>query len=327
MVGSPTLTIAIPVYERTFGFEEALRSALAVKECFEVLVVDDGSKHKEFEKICSKNTDPRVRYEKASRNAGIFGNWNRCAQLAKGDFITILCSDDIIEPDIYTRFSKALQQDPNIDVFFGSFVTLNEATKETKVIRSFPAGPVSAKWLLEDAAENGPGFPVLTVTKREKLLQFPFVENPHSGNDWLWIYSNASNFKLYADAKPLSFWRRHPNQDAKKSEAITTDCWPMMYANIIAQLKILHSKKVRKARRRAIGVVLTWLLNDKQKNGRWYHRLTGPEPNQNPFIGTAKEIADKNWLLSTFLRADATWPLFYNIGRISRKMKLYYPIF
>src|SRR5688572_728920 len=114
----PKLTIAIPVYERTFGFEEALLSALAVEECYEVLVVDDGSKHQEFEKICSRNQDPRVRYEKARQNLGIFGNWNRCAQLAKGDFITILCSDDIIEPDIYKRFHTALQQEPDIDVFF-----------------------------------------------------------------------------------------------------------------------------------------------------------------------------------------------------------------
>ena len=49
-----TYTIAIPVYERLMGFEEALESALAVVGCTEILVSDDCSSHNDFEKISIK---------------------------------------------------------------------------------------------------------------------------------------------------------------------------------------------------------------------------------------------------------------------------------
>ena len=320
----PKLTIAIPVYERIFCFDEALSSALAVHGCSEILVVDDNSSHGEFEKICRSKNDPRIRFEKNPRNFGLFGNWNRCAELATSEFVAILCSDDIIEADVYKRFLEAYRQAPELDIFFGSFAALDYSTGNVSVERSFPSGPMTAKELLEEVAERGPGFPVLSVIRREKLLRFPFVAKPHSGNDWLWIYSHASDLNLYADTKPLVYWRQHADQDAKKSGSITTDCWPLMYKNLSRQLEKLNSRKVQKANRRATGVVLTWLLNDKQKRGRWHHRLTGEEASQNIFLSTAKDIADQNWLLRKLLTAETTWPLYYHLGRVLRKIK-YYP--
>lgn len=324
---SPTLTIAIPVYERVTYFEETLSSALDVQGCSEILVVDDGSTHDEFERICRSKNDPRIRFERNSTNVGLFGNWNRCAELARSEFVAILCSDDIIAADVYKRFLEAYRQAPDLDVFFGSFVMLDSSTGNVREVRSFSPGPMTSKELLEDVAENGPGFPVLSVIRREKILRFPFVAKPHSGNDWLWIYSHATELNLYADTKPLVYWRRHADQDAKRSEAITTDCWPLMYRNLSLQLEKLNSRKVRKAKRRAEGVVLTWLLNDRQKRGWWHSRLNGKEAGENVFLSTAKEIADRNWLLHKLLTAESTWPLYYHVGRALRKAKVYPPLF
>lgn len=324
---SPSLTIAIPVYNRTFGFEESLNSALAVRECIEILIVDDNSNHNEFEKLCSKNSDIRIRYLKNTTNFGVFGNWNRCAQLATSDFIAVLCSDDIIEADAYSRFQKAVDQLPELDLFFGPFVIFYDKIDDSKTLRDYPPGPISTQTLLEDAAENGAAFPVLSFIRRQKLLELPFIEEPHSGNDWLWIYSSASSLNMYCDSKPISYWRRHPNQDANLSQLITTDCWPLMYTEISKQLLTLNSRKANKANRRAKGVILSWLLNDKKRGSVWSNRLNGSENKNNIFINKAKSIADENLILKKILSSNFFWPLYYNIGRLLRKFNVYPGIF
>lgn len=320
---TPSFTIAIPVFERVFGFEEALQSAIAVKGCKEILVVDDVSSHTEFMQICAAKKDPRVRYIENAENLGLFGNWNQCVRLATGDFISILCSDDVIDPNIFTWFQDAYHQMPDLDVFFGSFAVFKNSLEEAREVFSYPAGPYSSQKLLEDAAERGAWFPVLSVIRKEKLLEFPFVAKPHSGNDSLWVFSNASHFKFFAHSRPLSFWRRHPNQDAKISASITTDCWPLQYVEISNQLRKFGSKKAGRAYNRAIGVILSWLLNDKNREGHWHRRLLGSEAADNPFLYKAKSIIDQNWLLSGLISARIMRPFYYNIGRVCRKLKIY----
>lgn len=324
---SPSLTIAIPVYNRIFGFEESLNSALAVSECSEILIVDDNSNHNEFEKLCSQINDTRIKYVKNASNFGIFGNWNLCAELASSDFIAVLCSDDIIEANAYSRFQQAVSCLPELDLFFGPFVIFHDKIEDSKTLRDYPHGPISSQTLLEDAAENGVAFPVLSFIRRKKLLKLPFVEKPHSGNDWLWIYTNAGSLNMYCDAKPINYWRRHANQDANISQSITTDCWPLMYMEISKQLAKLNSKKASKANRRAKGVILSWLLNDKKKGSVWSNRLNGPENKNNIFINKAKSIADENLILKKILSSDFLWPVYYNIGRLLRKFNVYPPIF
>ncbi len=318
----PSFTIAIPVYERTFGFDEALQSAIAVKGCNEILVCDDVSSHDEFEKICLAKTDPRIRYVRNDSNRGIFGNWNQCARLASGDFIAILCSDDLVVPEIYGWFLEAFVTMPDLDIFFGAFGTFKDSIADSRFGRSYPTGPMSSQKLLEEAVERDAAFPVLSVIRRSTLLKFPFVEKPHSGNDSLWIYSNASSFKLYAHSRPLSYWRRHEDQDAVKSQSITTDNWPLMYAEIANQLRKYESPKAKRGDERAIGIILSWLLNDKNKKG-YYKRLLAPEALDNPFLAKAKSLANGNWLLSGLLTSTLMRPFYYNVGRIYRKLKIY----
>lgn len=316
---SPSFTIAIPVYERLFGFEEALDSALAVKGCTEILIADNHSSHNEFEKICSVKNDDRIRYVKHERNYGIYGNENKCAELANGDFLAILGSDDIIAADVYERFLQAFQSSSNLDVFFGPFTIFQESIADAFAERHYSTGPLSNRKFLEDAVDFGMRFPVLFVVRRKKLLLHPFVTEPHSSNDLLWIYSNASNLVLYADYNPLSYWRKHPGQDSTVSINEMYDVFPFIYENISHQLANLKSKKAKQAYRRAERVILSFLVNEKKRDCIWRKRLLGPECNRNPFLIKIREIADRNWLIRQLLYADKSWSLYYNLSRVYRK--------
>ena len=57
---------------------------------------------KEFSK------EGRISYYKNKENLGMFGNWNRCLELARGEWVCILHSDDKIMPNYIEEMSKVV---------------------------------------------------------------------------------------------------------------------------------------------------------------------------------------------------------------------------
>jgi glycosyltransferase involved in cell wall biosynthesis len=319
----PKYSIVIPVYKRIFGFNEALESALNVEGCQEIIVVDDNSDHNEFQEICESFGDERIRYSKNEFNIGLFGNWNKGIDLSTGEFVSILCSDDLIEKDAYQLFLDAYKINPSVDVFFGSFSTFVQSPADAVLHREFPDGKMDPVDLMKDAVENGPGFSVLSIIRKSTVQKLPFVAKPHSGNDWLWIYGNASALNLHAISRPINFWRRHPDQDASKSQSITTDCWPLMFLQMEKQLAVKNPSLSNGARKRAKGVVLSWLLNDYVKRDSYYPRLHGEESKTNYFLQNALTLIESDWLLKGLLNAKTGSGFYYNIARLIRKCSIY----
>ena len=319
----PTYTIAIPVYERMLGFTEALNAALAVEGCTQVLVVDDKSSHDDFKIACEAVKNTKVRYVKNVENAGLFANWNNCIALSDSDFISILCSDDFIESNAYTLFLEAYKVQNNIDVFFGSFVTFTTTVKKNQVHRTYKEGPVKAVDLLADTIHNGPAFPVLSIMRRATMLKYPFVAKPHSGNDWLWIYSNASALNLYATSKTINYWRVHAEQDAVVSKSITMDCWPLMYQQMALQLNSIDKGLALKATRKAKGLLLFWLLDGYVKDKAWQKKIILKDENPNIFVASMRQLIKEDWLLSKLLTNRTPNYLLYITGKIMSKTPYY----
>lgn len=319
-MANPSYTIAIPVYERIFGFKEALQSAIMVDGCTEILVVDDNSSHLQFEDICKSFDDSRVKYVRNGENLGLFGNWNRGIETAKSEFISILCSDDLIAPDAFTLFLTANSMKNDIDVFFGPFATFKKNKEDAVVHKIYKDGEVKGIELLADAIKNGPCFPVLSIMRRTTMLKYPFVSKPHSGNDWLWIYSNAMSFNLYSTCKVINYWRRHVNQDAVLSKSITMDCWPLMYKLMAMQLSDTNTQLSRKAMRGAKRIILCWLLDEDRREKKWQKRLLSGAQENNKFIDEVLEIIKDDWLLRSLLKDQGGNKLIYGIGKIMRKV-------
>ena len=91
-------TVAIPVYNRQHIIRAAIKLALAqVVADLEVLVVDDCSTDGAWD-VIRGYSDPRLRAVRNDSNLGLFGNMNRCLDLARGKYIRILCDDDRLLP-------------------------------------------------------------------------------------------------------------------------------------------------------------------------------------------------------------------------------------
>ncbi len=116
MVGSTSVSVIIPVYNRPVELDELLESLTrqSVSD-FEVIVVDDGSDEKS-DLICDKYSDKlSVKYF-YKENTGPGPSRNYGAQKAKGDLMIFFDSDCII-PDHYMAMLKDEKTD--FDAFGG----------------------------------------------------------------------------------------------------------------------------------------------------------------------------------------------------------------
>ena len=91
-------TVAIPVYNRQSMIRRAVDSALAqTVPGLEILVVDNSSTDGTWD-VLQTYKDSRLLLARNERNVGLFGNFNRCLDLAQGQYLRFLCSDDKLIP-------------------------------------------------------------------------------------------------------------------------------------------------------------------------------------------------------------------------------------
>lgn len=128
------VTIAIPAYKKTY-LVEAVESALnQTYRNIELLVVDDDSPYDLFSIVASFK-DERIRYYKNEQNLGaqnIVKNWNRCLELAQGEYFVLLCDDDLLEPNFVQELLMLAKKYPTCNVFHARKKILYEDTKEIK---------------------------------------------------------------------------------------------------------------------------------------------------------------------------------------------------
>jgi glycosyltransferase involved in cell wall biosynthesis len=106
---NPTVSICIPTYNGSKYLPDCFDSVLAQTFTdFEVLIVDDCSSD-ETVSITKEYTerDRRFRLVINERNLGLVGNWNRCIELARGEWIKFVFQDDLIKPICLERMLAA----------------------------------------------------------------------------------------------------------------------------------------------------------------------------------------------------------------------------
>jgi len=97
----PLVSILIPTYNGAEHLEECLQSARgqSVSDA-EIVVVDDASTDTSHEIAtrCAAG-DPRIKVHRNNTRLGLANNWNRCVELAQGEWIKFLFQDDLLSPE------------------------------------------------------------------------------------------------------------------------------------------------------------------------------------------------------------------------------------
>lgn len=112
-------SICIPAYKSKY-FNECLDSIFSQSvNDFELIILNDCSPEP-IEEIVMKRKDTRIRYLKNENNIGsldLTDNWNKCLELATGQFIIIMGDDDRLAPNYLEEFLDLIESYPDLDVY------------------------------------------------------------------------------------------------------------------------------------------------------------------------------------------------------------------
>ncbi|MCX5748937.1 MAG: glycosyltransferase [Candidatus Saganbacteria bacterium] len=123
----PKITVILTSYNKPGLVSQAIRSVLD-QTCrdFELIVCDDNSNEQTKADIKPFFADPRVVYlqsdvkEEERREKCRYAHMiNKALEIAKGEYISYLCDDDIYYPERLEVMAKALDEDPKKNIVYG----------------------------------------------------------------------------------------------------------------------------------------------------------------------------------------------------------------
>jgi GT2 family glycosyltransferase len=135
----PLISVITPVFDTPVQrLEEAVESVLAqAYENWELLLVDDGSTDADLLRMLPRLAarDRRIVLASLAKNEGISAASNHGLSLARGEWVTFLDHDDVLERDALFHVVKLLQIHPDADLIYSDEDKLGEAGFEAPLFK------------------------------------------------------------------------------------------------------------------------------------------------------------------------------------------------
>ena len=263
-IKNPYISYIIPVYKRADLLKETLDSVLGqieVSFAWDIVVVDnEAGGENDTERLIRKIDNPRILYYRNRENIGVDGNYNRCIELARGEWVAMLHGDDLIMNDHLSEMARLIKETEHKDK---KIAYVCQRYKDfSNVGRVRIDRPLESKvnneliWLLTQDFSSGkllrqyqidgvltgyfaalPSFG--TMMKREVMLaEGGFNENLGICEDVITPYKLAKKYGVYLAPKVMGYHRFDENESTKLSTIIKiydsmTDFREYMYSKII----------------------------------------------------------------------------------------------
>jgi len=137
----------MPTYNYAQYLPEAIQSVLTQTFTdFELIIIDDCSRDKSAEIIAEyARKDRRIVARINDRNIGMVDNWNRSLTMARGEYIKFLFGDDVLaDKNALEKMVAVLDADDGISLVAAARRVIDEASREQKVVSTYPGGTVYA---------------------------------------------------------------------------------------------------------------------------------------------------------------------------------------
>lgn len=106
----PTVSIVVPAYNNAAYIAETMHSILNQSYSdLEIVVADHSSTDETWTILQSFAADPRVTLLQTEAGGGARRNWNRVTEAATGEFVKLVCGDDLIAPTMVERQLAAFE--------------------------------------------------------------------------------------------------------------------------------------------------------------------------------------------------------------------------
>lgn len=211
----PVVSVIVAAYNASRTIGETIRSVLfQTRQDFEIIVVDDGSTDDTSSLVTQWTADPRVRLHH-QENAGPAAARNAGIALARGDYLSMLDSDDLWLPCYLERMVQALQESPESGFAYTDAWALEQASgrirRATAMSRQRPPErTLPAVAFLEALVRRN--FIFNSITVRREVLERVGTYDPDipQAEDYeLWLRTCATGYTGVRVPGPLAIYRVH----------------------------------------------------------------------------------------------------------------------
>lgn len=210
----PRVSVGLPVYNGEPFLRATLDALLAQDfEDFELIISDDGSSDA-TESICRAyaERDPRVSYHRAERNLGASPNFNRVAELARGEYFRWACHDDLVEPSHLRRCVELMDEAPDsVALVYTATIGIDEAGNRIgdRVDQLETRAPRAHQRLSRVVKQLEAADPLFGLIRRETLMKTRLI-GPYESADYVLFAELALAGEFWKIPEPLFFRRIHP---------------------------------------------------------------------------------------------------------------------
>ena len=223
------LSVIVPVHNSEKTLEVTLNSLL--KQTFlsrqigkmEIFLVDDASTDHSFAimKQLEEENPEHIRIIKLQENMGPGGARNRALDLAQGEYIGMVDSDDLIDPEMYEKlYLAAITSGGRYDI--ADCAVYNEADKSSVLYT-----PLEICGVLDDYRRSmlisNVGYPVSKIYRRQLLEQYHIRFREHvimEDQDFLsMVYACATSVTVVPEI--LYYYKDTPGSASKKGVEVS----------------------------------------------------------------------------------------------------------
>jgi glycosyltransferase involved in cell wall biosynthesis len=129
--------VGIPVFNGENFISDSISSVLEQTfNDFELIIIDNYSEDNTCA-IVNSFSDSRIKLIINDRNIGSIANFNKCIEVANGEYFILLPHDDALLPDALKTLSDLIQTDSNVGLAYSSYFTIDEQGKKLNK-KNFP---------------------------------------------------------------------------------------------------------------------------------------------------------------------------------------------
>ena len=226
------VSIVMPAYNAAKFIRETIASVQSqTYENWELLVIDDGSKDETVEIIRAlTKEDARIRLLQNEKNMGVAKTRNRGIELADGEFIALLDSDDLWYPE---KLEKQLSLARESEIVYCSYAMIDEDGKEKHAPFIVPAETNYKKMLISSVISCS-----TVLMRAETAKKYHFDETFYHEDYVLWMQMMKDGRKACGCTEVLGAYRIRESSrssdklsSAKKRWVIYRKCLHMSFVS------------------------------------------------------------------------------------------------
>jgi glycosyltransferase involved in cell wall biosynthesis len=275
----PKLTIGILTYNRAELLKLSLASALAAPPDTEILVSDNASTDDTPAVLQAfADRDARIRIIRRPVNVGMLANFNLLMEEVRGEYMTLLCDDDLILPGNFERKTPILDAYPEIGFVYSPWHMIDMQGRS----QGCPSGSgqlsygyIGGRDEFTDLLQNNHIMMNAVLFRMSLYEQFGAAEDDprvNPSNDWdMWlrytqhtqtayvpeplvavrVHAGAESQRIYANGdlarSRVGIWRKFL-VDADRPPVLNENVWQRMHALFETDLTYWFSGDVSRVR-------------------------------------------------------------------------------